>query len=1062
MKISRLLGATALAGSLLITPTVAWAQDDTTTADTQAEEQDTGAPIVVTGSRIARPTLASAVPVTSVDVGDLTNQGSVSLGDALNDLPSLRSTYSLGNSSRFIGTAGLSLLDLRGLGISRTLVLVNGRRHVTASPGDYLVDVNTIPVDLLERVDVVTGGNSAIYGSDAVAGVVNFITKRDFDGIALRGQGGISEQGDRGAYFASLTAGTNFADGRGNVAVSLEYANSQPLYFTDRDRLTGAYSGRCQFDLVDPQGVAGGEVAPSASDGIPDRDFFCGVKNASISTGGTIGTLSGGSQALRFGDNGDLYIDRAGINFTPNGSGNWQGGNGATLRDTGVLAAGLQRYSANVLAHFDVSDAFKPFVEAKYVEIKAIQEGQPSFWQGSIPGFFGGGNNLSCSNPFLSQSSRNTLVSYGLCAAGGAFNPAGTFNMSRFNGDFGGRGEEHTRKTYRIVGGIEGDFNDDWHYELAVNWGRLETRYDVINNLLLFDANGNADGFLLAIDAVAAPAGFTGTNFVTANNGTRAICRVNAGAGGNIRPDCVPLNPFGQGNADPRSLAFSNIAGHREEWAEQFVASAFVRGDLSQLFELPGGPIQFAFGGEYRTEKAYARYDSATENGQTFLNAIQPFTPPTYEIKEAYGEVRIPLLKDMPGFELLSLEAAGRVSDYNTSVGTVYAYNLSGIWAPIQDIRFRANYSTSVRAPTQGDLYATASQNFAQLGDPCDALNITNNSNRAANCAAYGVPLIANQALVDACSSTSHTVALGGAFINCVARSQTTGYLSGGNPTLVEERGKSLTIGAILTPRWIPGLSITVDYYKIDLKNRISALGAAQILNLCFDSPNGIGNSYCAATFPRLASGLFADPAVISGGINFASQETQGVDVDIAYNHRFANGHRLSVRAIGTRVIALNNYLDPTNPNTPDRQLSELGDPKYAANATINYDFGTFNVGYSVNYIGKQTIGAYEAQHSYQGACPTSGAVAGTSITCTPGAIITLPPQNADGWPFRYYPATFYHNLRVGIEVNDFTLYLGVDNVLDTQPPYGLLGTAAGDPFDAVGRYFYAGFNVNF
>ncbi len=1069
MKISRLLSATALAGSLLMTPTIAWAQDTTTTPDKKdqtEEQQEADAPIVVTGSRIARPTLASSVPVTSVDVGELTNQGSVSIGDALNDLPSLRSTYSTGNSTRFIGTAGLSLLDLRGLGISRTLVLVNGRRHVTASPGDYLVDVNTIPADLLERVDVVTGGDSAIYGSDAVAGVVNFILKRDFDGISLRGQGGISERGDRGAYFASATFGTNFAEGRGNVAVSVEYANQQPLYFKDRDAITGAYSGRCQFNVAELQGVAGGEVGASASDGIPDNQFFCGVKNNAISDGGTVGTVTlggvAGAGAYRFNSNGTLYLDTGfSNNFTPFGSGNVQGGNGATLRDTGQLAAGLERYDVNLLAHFDVSDAFKPFIEAKYVHINAVQEGQPSFIQSGVLATF------RCNNPFLGASNLAVLQT---TAAGRCANPATqSFTLGRFNVDFGGRGEYHTRKTYRVVGGVEGDFNDDWHYEVAVNWGRLETAYNALNNLYLTDAAGNFDGYLLAIDAVTAPANFTGSNFVTTQFGTKAICAVNAGANGNIRPDCVPLNLFGDNRADPRALAFSNVTGHRDEWAEEFVASAFVRGDLSQLFELPGGPIQFALGAEYRTEKAYSRFDSKTENGQTFLNAIQAFTPPALEVKEAYGEVRIPLLKDTPGFELLSIEGAARVSDYNTSTGTVWAYNVSGIWAPIQDIRFRANYSTSVRAPTQSDLYSTASQNFAQLTDPCDALQITNNTNRAANCVAYGLPSaggipINNASNAAVCSGTAFAAAgaVGLPFVNCLARAASTAYTSGGNPTLVAERGKSLTIGTIITPRWIPGLSITVDYYKIDLKQRISALPAQTILNLCFDSASGINNPYCALTFARQSNGEFSTTtALLSSGINFAAQKTEGVDIDIAYNHRFSNGQRLNVRAIATRVITLDNYVNPLAVNIPDRQLSELGDPVFSANANINYDFGTFAIGYNVQYIGPQTIGAYEAQNSYKGACPANGQNPGGG-TCTAGTVVTLPPQNADQYPFIYYPDVFYHNIRASIDVDDFTLFLGVDNIMDTPPPYGLLGTAGGDPFDVVGRFFYAGFNVDF
>ncbi|MEZ0243395.1 MAG: TonB-dependent receptor [Sphingomonas sp.] len=1070
MKISRLLGATALAGSLLMTPTIAWAQDDTTTTPDNQDDEDqaSDAPIVVTGSRIARPTLSSSVPVTSVDVSELTNQGSVSLGDALNDLPSLRSTYSLGNSTRFIGTAGLSLLDLRGLGISRTLVLVNGRRHITASPGDYLVDANTIPVDLLERVDVVTGGDSAIYGSDAVAGVVNFILKRDFDGISLRGQGGVSERSDRGAYFASATFGSNFAEGRGNVALSVEYANSQPLYFKDRDSLTGAYSGRCQFNVAEPQGAAGGETGPSASDGVSDTQFFCGVRNNGISDGGTLGTITiggvAGAGAYRFNGAGNLYLDTGfSNNFTPFGSGNVQGGNGSTLRNTGQLAAGLSRYSVNFLAHFDVSDAFKPFVEAKYVRIEAIQEGQPSFIQSGTLA------TLRCSNPFLGASNLSIMQGLGLCA-----NPAtGSFTLGRFNVDFGGRGEQHVRQTYRVVAGIEGDFNDDWHYEIAANWGRLETAYDAVNNLYLFDAAGNPDGYLLAKDAVAAPAAFTGSNFVTSASGVKTICAVNAGANGNIRPDCVPLNMFGENRADPRALAFSNVTGHRDEWAEELVISAFVRGDLSQLFELPGGPVQFAFGGEYRTEKAYSKFDSLTQNGQTFLNAIQPFTPPALEVKDAYAEVRIPLLKDMPGFELLSIEGAARVSDYNTSTGTVWAYNVSGIWAPIQDIRFRANYSTSVRAPTQSDLFSTASQNFAQLTDPCDALQITNGTNRVTNCLAAGLPSgvvggqtvpVNNAANAAACAGTAFAAAgaVGLPFVNCLARSSSTAYTSGGNPTLVAEEGKSLTIGTIITPRWIPGLSITVDYYRIDLENRISALPAQTILNLCFDNAGGINNPYCALTNPRLASGGFSTTtALLSSGINFAKQKTEGVDVDVAYNHRFANGHRLNIRAIGTRVITLDNYVNPLNVNIPDRQLSELGDPMFSANGSVNYDFGTFSIGYSVQYIGPQTISTYETQNSFLGACPANGVNPGGG-SCTAGAIVTLPPANADANPFIYYPDVFYHNLRVGIDVDDFTLYLGVDNIMDTMPPYGLLGTAGGDPFDVVGRYFYAGFNVDF
>lgn len=1051
-------------------------------------DSDEKADIIVTGSRIARPTLSSSTPLTSVSVSELTDTGDVSLGDALNDLPSLRSTFSQGNSTRFIGTAGLNLLDLRGLGTVRTLVLVNGKRHITASPGDYLVDTNTIPVDLLERVDVVTGGNSAVYGSDAVAGVVNFVLKRNYEGLTLRGQGGVTSHKDRANYFISGTWGKNFADGRGNVAVSAEFSKANPLYFRDRDDITGAFSGRCQFNLDEP---AGGET--NGSDGIFDNQFYCGVNNASISDGGTIGAVDAASNPtrryLRFGSDSNVFIDTPIRAFSPVGSGNQIGGQGSTLRNTGIMAAGLERYSVNLLAHYDISDAFRPYVEAKYVRVYANQEGQPSFWQGSIPGFFGGGSNLRCTNPFLTAQAQNLLVngSSGLTSPGaqcalktydpvtGAptafvldgsgnriFDPTRSFTMSRFNIDFGGRGEKHKRETYRVVGGIEGTFNDDWHYDLSVNYGRFDSHQRSLNNLQLFDIDGNDDGFLLALDAVLAPVGFTGSNFILNSTGQKVICGVNATT--NTRPDCYPINVFGFGAPDPKALEFVNTEGVRTERAEEFDVLFSLAGDLSQLFELPGGPVGFAIGGEYREEKARSEWDALTASGATFLNAIQPFTPPKLTVKEAFGEISIPLLKDMPLAKELTIRGAGRVSDYNTATGTVWAYNVDGIYAPIEDIRFRVAYATSVRAPTQSDLFATASQNFAFIADPCDSNNISNNPNRVSNCAAAGVPTTYTAAVVTTCSSTAFSAPLGSPWRNCLALTSSTPFASGGNPALVEERGKSLTIGVVVEPRFIPGLNFTVDWYRIKVRNLISALTAQNIINLCYDSPTGISNPYCATVNRDPTTGMFVDPAVISAGFNFAKQETEGIDFDLSYRHTFDNGHKLSFRAIATRVVRLDNHLDPTNPQVPNRQLGELGDPLWAANATFNYDFGAVDFTYTVRYLGKQAIGTWEAQHSYTGLCPASGSTGIFGGTCTPGQLTTLDPQNLDQYPRINYPAVFYHNVRLNFELSDkkYNFYVGVDNLSDRKPPLGLLGTAGGDPYDTFGRFMYAGFKANF
>ncbi len=1017
----------------------------TTDAAAAAPGADT---IVVTGTRISRPTLSSPVPVTTVTAEELTTTGDVSLGDALNDLPSLRSTFSQGNSTRFIGTAGLNLLDLRGLGTSRTLVLVNGKRHITASPGDYLVDTNTIPVDLLERVDVVTGGSSAVYGSDAVAGVVNFILKRDFEGLSLKAQGGVSSRGDRGSYFVSGTWGTNFADGRGNVAVSAEYAKQRPLYFSDRDSLTGAISGRCQFQTVEP---TGGE--PFGTDGISDTEFVCGVKNGSISDGGTIGRVGVG-QYLRFDNNGNLFVDVPEGHFEAGGSANILGGKGSTLRNTGQLAAGLDRYAVNLLAHFDVTEAFRPFVEAKYVRVNALQEGQPSFWQGSLKGFFANTDeqfdaiqNLRCSNAFLTAQALAELQAVGLCA-----DPAtGTFNMSRFNVDFGGRGEKHVRETYRIVGGVEGTFNGDWRYELSLNYGKLKTRMRSLNNLKLFDEEGNLDGFLLAIDAVKNGAG-------------QIVCGVNADADPtNDRPDCVPINVFGYGAPSQAALNFVNTEARRRESASEFVALATVSGDMSQLFELPGGPIGFALGGEYRVEKAFSAFDDLTASGGTFLNAIQPFDPPKLSVKEAFGELNVPLLANMTLAEELTVRGAARVSDYNTATGTVWAWNLDAVWAPIRDLRFRAALAKSVRTPTQSDLYSPFSQNFAFIADPCDEANITANPNRAANCAAAGVPTTYTPAVVAACASSAAPGAVGDPWRNCLARTSSTGFVSGGNPTLIEEEGRSLTLGAVIQPRFIPGLNFTIDYYKIKVTNLISALGAQQIITLCYDNPGGINNPFCSTVNRDPATGMFDFPAVISGGVNFAAQKTKGIDFDISYRRTFSNGHRLSLRGIATHLLRLDNFTDPTRPDVPNRQMSELGDPRWAANFNANYDFGVIDLTYNLRYLGKQTIGTWEQQHRYTGVCPSSGVTGFSGRTCTPGELTTLDPQNLDAFPRKNYPTVFYHSARVGFNVDrNFEFYAGVDNMFDKKPPFGLLGTAGGDPYDTYGRFFYAGVKANF
>ncbi len=990
--------------------------------------------IVVTGSRIARPNLDSPSPITSLSIQELTQTGEVSLGDTLNKLPSLRATFSGSNSTRFIGTAGINALDLRGLGTNRTLVLVNGRRHVTSTPGESRVDINTIPVDLIERVDVVTGGNSAVYGSDAVAGAVNFVLKRDYEGLRLRGQSGVTSRGDRPSYFGSLTGGKNFGDGRGNIAAALEYSESDALYFTDRSRYST--TGRRQFNLT--ENVLN---EPGIGNGVPDTTFLTNVRNIAISEGGAItsacpaavagdaavaarrafnctGENSNTGAALGrvfvFDNSGNLVPNNVIKDFRPFGSGNAIGGLGSSQRLTGQLQPGIKRYSANVLAHYDFSDAFRPFVEAKYVRVDALQEGQPTFLQGTLPAVY------SVNNPFLTTQARSVLAQ--TLAPG-----ATSFTAQRINVDFGARGENHRRETYRIVAGVEGTFNSDWRYEVAFNYGHLDTFYATQGNV-------NVQKFKNSQDAVR-------------NAGGNIVCGINADANtANDDASCVPVNLFGLGAPSAAALNYFVVNSTRRQKADQYDATAFVSGDLSQLFELPGGPIAFSIGGEYRRETAYSAFDDVTRSGATFLNAIPIFDPPAQVVKEAYGEIRIPLLKDVPFFQELTIDGAGRVSDYNIgATGTVYSYNAGLTWSPVRDIRVRGSYARSVRAPTQGDLFSAPSQTFLNgLIDPCSQNNIRNGPNRAANCAAAGVP------------TTQTFNGITEPFTN-VPTSGISG-LNGSNPNLREETADSFTGGFILQPSMVPGLTLSVDYYNIKITNVIFALAPQTIINQCYDSPSGINNQYCAA-LTRNPNGTFAGqtgvtnggaqiafPATgqsfLSGPFNFAKQKTSGVDADLSYSHN-VGGAKVTLRGIVSYLINRDNYTDINTPSFIDQQKFEVGDPEWSGSFTANVDFGKFDLNYNMRYVGKQTVAAeYETQNSVQG----------------------RPARDPDAFPFTFYPDVTYHNIRVGADVTDkFRFYAGMDNVFDRQPPYDITGTTGAQGiYENVGRFMYAGFEAKF
>lgn len=1024
------LSTTALAIATLSTNAMAQTTpDDTpapvvpTAASSQTDSTGNKDEIVITGSRIARPNLASPNPITSVQGEEFFRSGQVSIGDQLNQLPQLASTFSQSNSTRFLGTAGLNLLDLRDLGTQRTLVLVNGRRHVA---GDILnsgtsVDTNTIPTDLIERVDVVTGGESAVYGSDAIAGVVNFVLKDHFEGLQARAQSGISTYGDGGAQFVSLLGGKNFGDGRGNIAVNLEYAHQDQYFGTGRPYLNSQRS----FITVNPDGTAGN----------PENVLYNDVRSASYSETGII--RFGGNALLNggIGPNGVRYY--VPYQFTPDGNlvpvtgqrvgygpnGSFIGGNGSNFRsgDQMQLQPRLDRFNASLVGHYTFSDAFEPFVEATYSRTTVFGSG------GSGPAFINGGvfgdprEALRLDNPYLSDQARATIIANFLAAnPARVITGATTFNVREILEGLGSRAELSHRDTYRVVGGIRGTFNGNWRYELSANYGEFKEQTNIQGNL-------NIQRFLLANDPVR-------------NGSGQIVCRAqvdpNAAIGyidqgATLAHDvaaCVPINVFGGQftQAQKAYLLQDTVATGK---ISQFDVSGFVSGDLRQLFSLPGGPIGFSIGGEYRRETNYYNQDPLVQQGYTFYNSIPTFNAPAMIVKEAYGEVRVPLLKDIPFIKELTLTGAVRVSDYNTQAGTVWSYNGSAIWRPVSDLTLRASYARAVRAPNLGELYTPAGTNYQLITDPCSADNITkgsNPSNRQANCAAAGRPAGYN-----------------------FQYSNSLRYLSGGNPNLKAEKSDSYTVGGVFQPHWVPGLSITVDYYNIKVKQAIASVDAQTIINQCYDLPN-LSNQFCGLFSRAGASGgpngeipfQILEGSLLSAGVNFGLLRARGIDAEVAYNRQIGGYGTLSLRGNYTHVIQRDDFTDPTRPDYITRNRGNLGTPIDRFKLNADFKTGPFTLGYTLRWYGRQYVGDYSYYNPLNGNQPTD-------------------PYYAN---YKYYPVVAYHDVRLSADINNrFNFYVGVTNIGNKHPPLDLTGLGAGSgQYDILGRFFFSGISGKF
>jgi outer membrane receptor protein involved in Fe transport len=1076
-KKSRLLATGSLLGLVIFVSAPAMAQStDTPPAPAVEKDEADGESILVTGSRIRRPNLESTVPVTSIAGEQFFQQGQTSVGDTLNDLPQLRSTFAQQNPGLGIGIAGLNLLDLRGLGTQRTLVLVNGRRHV---PADILnnavsVDTNTIPNDLIERVDIVTGGNSAIYGSDAIAGVVNFVLRDNYEGFQIRAQAGVAGAGFGGNQYVSGMFGKNFSDGRGNITVHGEYARTDRVFASD----VPAFRTNDNFLIIDADGGAG---IVNGGDGFIDRNFFTNISsstihynslvpinqrnvpnaglcgNATTANNGAPNTAGPAFNCTYFFSDAGRLTQQTGTRFGTSINPSIVNSNGQTGREgrTVSVLPFTERYNFNFLGRFEFSEAAEVFVEAKWNRVNALgNNAGPSFNQGT-GGTVDFRERPRLDNPFLNPADRTTLANLILasgcrsdllvtCPAAGNLtatdianigNGSYRFVASRNLLDVGLRDARFQRDTFRVVGGLRGTFNDDWSYEVSANYGK-------------FKEDTTQDGFIdrqrfaLAMDAGRNP--ITGaiqcrSQFDAASAvplvGFAAPAAANAARLAADIAACVPYNPFGSPD-NKASVAYFARTFTSTASLDQLVLSGFVSGDLSQLFELPGGPVSFAVGGEYRRENASYVQDQFVTDGFTNAVSIPTFKPDAFTVKEAFGELRIPILKDTPFFEELTLSGAGRVAKYQGSVGTVFSYNAGIDYAPVEDIRFRANYSRAVRAPNVSETGFPLVPNFSNgFLDPCNSDRIGTGI-RAANCLAdLGPALLATLGPL----------------------TQSLPIVSGSNPNLNEEKSDSYTYGVVIQPRWVPGLSLSVDYYDINVKGIIATIAPNTIVNQCYDSAT-LNNIFCGQ-FQRYRGaigtvgpngeqpGRILSNSLINAPLNFANRKRRGIDMNFSYRKDFGD-LEFNTSLIYTHNLEISNFQDPTNPNFETRVLGQLGDPKDEFRWDFDFGYDAVTLGYRMRYIGPMYYNAY----------------------ATLFTINNLPPSDIDAFPDTKFPSVMYHDVRLDFDLaedgngNTLKFYFGVDNVLDKGVPRGATtATGAGSAiYSFRGRNFYAGVRARF
>ncbi|HWA92052.1 MAG TPA: TonB-dependent receptor [Rhizomicrobium sp.] len=986
-----------------------------------AQEQPPVETVVVTGTRIPRPAYDLPSPVATMSAEEIQHSGTTNLADYLKRVPSLAgslgdfqtSGYNTPVANDLSSLGGLNLLDLRNLGYVRTLVLIDGHRTVSESTGSAAVDIDSIPISITDRVDVTTGGASAVYGADGVSGVVNFIMKHDLDGVHARVQMGTSAAGGGGKFMESLAVGHNFDDDKGNVTIVYENTNQEHLYFTQRD-----FTDVGGFTSFVPNPLNKHDTLHLIPDFIPTNDaqFIFSAPTGAITT--DFDKATNKKKLPNWLGNGD-----------PFDIGTYLGGGVAIGSDGMPFAQDLQgdfqpiarRNIAQIESKYEFSNYFRLTGSFQFAGVDTKSKSYPTFDDSTV---------ILPDNAFIADTVRDAILlnkqQQGLLRE--------DYLQLR-------NAEEVKRNTYRASVDLAGDipnpsFLDKTRYDLSFVYGRTDVDDIQIGNRI-------EDRFFAALDSVIDPA--TGKATCRSNldpsAGPPDLHKIFKGFYAYTDTDtldpsqfpftfttgpnsgCVPFNPFDPGYDNRASIAFMTTDTHIRGAISQSVLNGFVSADVP-VFESLGfaHPLSIVMGGEYRREQSDSNPDALSQSNLVWIGGVSPVHG-AFEVEESFAEASLPIFEDKPFAKELSIEGAVRQSHYSTA-GDSTSWKYGGIWSPIDGLKFRATNAVAVRAPNIGELFAPEEHGFAFVADPCDKLYIHLGTDfRIPNC----------QAIEDALLGPGHYTA----GQTSVQSDQSIPNVVGGNTHLLPETARTLTAGIVVQPKAVPGLEFSIDWYQVHIANAIQAPSAQSVSDECVDL-SIIANPFCAAV-TRTATGNFPGSIsqVVAQEINVASFGTDGVDLSLTYHLDTKDviakdWGGLDFHLIGSWLDSLSTVPLPgekgiESANTFDGGVDGSPAPRAQANLDIVWTLDKFTVDYNIDW--------------YNGVL----AVERQTVESEPDVYAQT---------YLHLPDRFVHSIQVDYApAEGWDVYAGIDNLFDQQPALGQNGL----PAEPLGRFVYVG-----